>query len=74
MRNRKAGWQTGGSYLPQRRMKAAETLSVPGQEAFDAQLKATGELQEDPQLVATFAERQSLVQKPFFDALEAKYK
>ena len=39
-----------------------------------AQLKATGELQEDPQLVATFAERQSLVQKPFFDALEAKYK
>ena len=39
-----------------------------------AQLKATGELQEDPQLVATFAERQSLVQKPFFDAHEAKYK
>jgi hypothetical protein len=39
-----------------------------------AQLKTTGELQEDPQLVATFAERQSLVQKPFFDALESKYK
>jgi 2-methylisocitrate lyase-like PEP mutase family enzyme len=38
------------------------------------QLKATGELQEDPQLVATFAERQALVQKPFFDALEDKYR
>jgi hypothetical protein len=38
------------------------------------QLKATGELQEDPNVVATFAERQGLVQKPFFDALEAKYK
>jgi hypothetical protein len=25
-------------------------------------------------LVATFAERQALVQKPLFDALEAKYK
>jgi 2-methylisocitrate lyase-like PEP mutase family enzyme len=38
------------------------------------QLKANGELQEDPNLVATFAERQALVQKPFFDELEAKYK
>jgi hypothetical protein len=25
-------------------------------------------------LVATFAERQALVQKPLFDALESKYK
>jgi len=31
-------------------------------------------LQEDTSLVATFAERQVFVQKPFFDALEAKYK
>jgi len=38
------------------------------------QLKAQGELQEDASLVATFAERQALVQKPLFDALEAKYK
>ena len=38
------------------------------------QLKAQGELQEDARLVATFAERQALVQKPLFDALEAKYK
>ncbi len=35
-----------GGYLPQRRMKAAETLSVPGLEAFDAQLKATGDGRE----------------------------
>jgi pyruvate dehydrogenase E1 component len=35
-----------GGYLPQRRMKAAETLSVPGLDAFDAQLKATGEGRE----------------------------
>jgi len=35
-----------GGYLPQRRMKAAETLSVPGLDAFEAQLKATGEGRE----------------------------
>lgn len=32
-----------------------------------------GELQEDPSLVATFAERQMLVQKPLFDELDRKY-
>ncbi len=48
--------------------------AVRGMTQALAQLKATGELQEDPKLVATFAERQALVQKPFFDALEAKYK
>jgi hypothetical protein len=37
-------------------------------------LKNHGQLQEDASLVATFAERQALVQKPLFDALEAKYK
>ena len=36
-------------------------------------LQQHGELAEDPLLVATFAERQSLVQKPFFDALDKKY-
>ena len=30
-------------------------------------LRRHGELKEDPALVATFAERQSLVQKPFYD-------
>ena len=36
-------------------------------------LKADGELAELPDLVATFTERQSLVRKPFYDALEKKY-
>ncbi|RYX97024.1 MAG: carboxyvinyl-carboxyphosphonate phosphorylmutase [Comamonadaceae bacterium] len=36
-------------------------------------LKTHGELTEDPALVATFAERQSLVNKPFFDALDKRY-
>ena len=53
---------------------AALQGAVRGMTQALAQLKATGELQEDPKLVATFAERQALVQKPFFDALEAKYK
>ena len=37
------------------------------------QLKKTGELKEDPNLVATFAERQSVVKKQDFDALENKF-
>jgi 2-methylisocitrate lyase-like PEP mutase family enzyme len=53
---------------------AALQGAVRGMTNALAQLKATGELQEDPTLVATFAERQALVQKPFFDDLEAKYK
>lgn len=36
-------------------------------------LRTHGELKEDPALVATFAERQSLVQKPFYDKLESRY-
>ena len=36
-------------------------------------LKKTGELKEDPNLVATFAERQSVVKKENFDALEKKF-
>jgi len=36
-------------------------------------LKKTGELKEDPALVATFAERQSVVKKDQFDELEKKY-
>jgi len=36
-------------------------------------LREHGELAEDPELVATFAERQALVQKPEFDAFAARY-
>ena len=36
-------------------------------------LKKTGELKEDSALVATFAERQSVVKKEDFDALEKKF-
>jgi 2-methylisocitrate lyase-like PEP mutase family enzyme len=36
-------------------------------------LKANGRLDEDAALVAPFAERQRLVNKSFYDALEAKY-
>jgi hypothetical protein len=36
-------------------------------------LKKTGELKEDPALVATFAERQNAVKKEDFDALEKKF-
>jgi len=36
-------------------------------------LKKTGELKEDPNLVATFAQRQSVVKKEDFDALEKKF-
>jgi 2-methylisocitrate lyase-like PEP mutase family enzyme len=36
-------------------------------------LREHGELAEDPELLATFSERQALVQKPFFDTLAARY-
>lgn len=36
-------------------------------------LQQTGQLAEDADLVATFAERQALVRKPLFDDLDAKY-
>jgi len=35
-----------GGYLPQRRPKASTSLAAPGMEAFDAQLKASGEGRE----------------------------
>jgi 2-methylisocitrate lyase-like PEP mutase family enzyme len=37
------------------------------------QLLESGELKEDPALLATFAERQLLVRKPFFDELDRQY-
>lgn len=36
-------------------------------------LRDTGELHEDPALLATFEERQALVRKPLFDAMEQRY-
>ena len=36
-------------------------------------LKQYGELKEDPVLVATFAERQSCVNKEYYDSLEKKF-
>ena len=38
-----------------------------------AQLRARGRLDEDSALVASFAERQRLVQKDLFDQLDARY-
>ncbi|MGE0802890.1 MAG: oxaloacetate decarboxylase [Lautropia sp.] len=37
------------------------------------ELQQRGELPEDPKLVATFAERQALVRKPEYDALDQRY-
>ena len=37
------------------------------------QLKTTGRMDEASAMVASFAERQRLVKKPFFDELESKY-
>ena len=37
------------------------------------ELQRKGELPEDPALVATFLERQRLVQKPTFDELDERY-
>jgi hypothetical protein len=37
------------------------------------QLRSTRRIDEDPALVAPFAERQRLVNKPAWDALEQRY-
>ncbi len=42
------------------------------QRALDA-LKRDGRLDEDPNLVAPFLERQRLVNKPLYDELEKRY-
>jgi 2-methylisocitrate lyase-like PEP mutase family enzyme len=52
---------------------AALQGAVRGMTNALGQLKRDGELPELPELVATFAERQSLVKKPFFDGLDKKY-
>jgi len=42
------------------------------QKALSA-LKRDGRLDEDPTLLAPFSERQRLVNKPLYDALEQRY-
>jgi 2-methylisocitrate lyase-like PEP mutase family enzyme len=53
---------------------AALQDAVRGMSNALQQLQADGILPEDPALVATFAERQALVQKPLFDELEMRYR
>lgn len=53
---------------------AALQGAVHGMTAALARLRDTGRLDEDSGLVATFAERQRLVQKDLFDALAAQYR
>ncbi|SDM60831.1 2-Methylisocitrate lyase, PEP mutase family [Oryzisolibacter propanilivorax] len=53
---------------------AALQGALAGMQKVLGQLKATGEVREDPALVAPFAERQRLVGKPQWDALEQRYR
>lgn len=52
---------------------AALQAALAGMTRALAQLRANGELAEDAALVAPFAERQRLVGKPTWDALERRY-
>lgn len=52
---------------------AALQGAVVGMQRALGVLKAEGHVQEDPNLVAPFAERQRLVNKPFWDELEKRY-
>jgi 2-methylisocitrate lyase-like PEP mutase family enzyme len=52
---------------------AALQGALRGMTAALQHLKTHGQLGEDPALVASFAQRQALVQKPLFDALEGRY-
>lgn len=52
---------------------AALQGAVAGMQRALGRLKADGRLDEDPQIVAPFAERQRLVDKALFDALEQRY-
>lgn len=53
---------------------AALQSAVAGMNKALSALKANGRLDEDPDLVAPFAERQRLVAKSFYDELEQKYR
>jgi 2-methylisocitrate lyase-like PEP mutase family enzyme len=52
---------------------AALQGAVLGMQRALQRLKKTGRLDEDPEIVAPFAERQRLVDKPLYDALEKKF-
>lgn len=52
---------------------AALQGAVRGMTNALSRLQRDGELPEDPAVVATFAARQVLAQKPLFDALDEKY-
>ncbi|QIL80406.1 isocitrate lyase/PEP mutase family protein [Diaphorobacter sp. HDW4A] len=52
---------------------AALQGALAGMQKALGELKRSHHLQEDPNLVAPFAERQRLVNKPFWDQLERKY-
>ena len=52
---------------------AALQGAVQGMQQALGVLKAQGRIDEDPALVVSFAERQRLVNKPFYDALERQY-
>jgi 2-methylisocitrate lyase-like PEP mutase family enzyme len=52
---------------------AALQSAVNGMQRALGQLKKTGRLDEDPDLLAPFKERQRLVGKAFYDELEKKY-
>lgn len=47
--------------------------AIAGMQRALKQLQATGRMDPGSEAVASFAERQRLVKKPFFDALERKY-
>jgi 2-methylisocitrate lyase-like PEP mutase family enzyme len=53
---------------------AALQGAVRGMQRSLGTLIATGRIDEDPELVVPFAERQRLVKKPMYDALEQRYK
>lgn len=53
---------------------AALQAAVRGMTVALEQLRSTGRLDQDSGLVATFAERQQLVQKDLFDELEGRYR
>jgi hypothetical protein len=52
---------------------AALQGAIKGMQAALSELKARGFLDESSGKIASFAERQRLVQKPLFDELERKY-
>jgi 2-methylisocitrate lyase-like PEP mutase family enzyme len=47
--------------------------AIAGMQKALKQLKTAGQMDQGSEIVASFAERQRLVKKPFFDDLERKY-